>query len=196
MLFCAAPSSLQIALSRPRPTWTSNQTPFPCALCSVTVAHSGPPCLCVSVPPHHSQRGTTRTLDIYCGPVLCGTVHERPGLISSLRSQHKDRHKFLTYTQHDINTEARCAPTSDPSLTPDHNQQHFRVSCAHCRGSGHWGSVCLTTDTCAVPAQFCNPWTRSRSAGGMASCPESYGLIGDVLFNRLLYPSPTVPARL
>lgn len=53
------------------------------------------------------QRGTTRTLDIYCGPVLCGTIQERPGLITTFSSQTKAKHKFLTYQQHDINTESR-----------------------------------------------------------------------------------------
>uniref|UniRef100_A0A6U8MSN4 Uncharacterized protein n=1 Tax=Eutreptiella gymnastica TaxID=73025 RepID=A0A6U8MSN4_9EUGL len=75
------------------------------------------------------QRGTTRTLDIYCGPVLCGTVQERPGLISSLRSQHKDRHKFLTYTQHDINTEARIRAHISTAESFDHLLSRLMLDC-------------------------------------------------------------------
>ena len=53
------------------------------------------------------QRGTIRTLDIYCGPVICGTIQERPGQIIGFKADQKDKHKFLTYQQHDINTETR-----------------------------------------------------------------------------------------
>eukprot|EP00997_Jenningsia_sp_PLL12_P004536 NODE_1920_length_1034_cov_115.665990_g1562_i0.p1 GENE.NODE_1920_length_1034_cov_115.665990_g1562_i0~~NODE_1920_length_1034_cov_115.665990_g1562_i0.p1 ORF type:complete len:298 (-),score=92.41 NODE_1920_length_1034_cov_115.665990_g1562_i0:139-990(-) len=54
------------------------------------------------------QRRTTRMLDIYCGPVLCGTVMERSGYITTFKpNQLTGKHRFLTYTQHDLNMETR-----------------------------------------------------------------------------------------
>eukprot|EP00668_Euglena_longa_P001283 GGOE01001517.1.p1 GENE.GGOE01001517.1~~GGOE01001517.1.p1 ORF type:complete len:778 (+),score=182.67 GGOE01001517.1:100-2433(+) len=67
------------------------------------------------------QRGTFRSLDIYCGPVLCGTVQERPGLITAHAPvQSRPKHKFLTYVQHDANTEAQILSHISMADTFDH----------------------------------------------------------------------------
>eukprot|EP00667_Euglena_gracilis_P005251 EG_transcript_5278 len=67
------------------------------------------------------QRGTFRALDIYCGPVLCGTVQERAGLITTHAPvQSRPKHKFLTYIQHDVNTEAQILSHISMADTFDH----------------------------------------------------------------------------
>eukprot|EP00760_Papus_ankaliazontas_P013535 PhM_4_TR15796/c0_g1_i1/m.43738 len=112
----------------------------------------------------NTEQRVVREFDIYSGPVLCGTLTDRPGAIQPMSGAPR-RHAFVTYVQHDGNSQ-------DTILNQIAMSESFVHLLSRLRAAGYELGAPATSIKTRMPYGRC--WSISRRNDG-----EKIGVVWD-----------------